>query len=103
MYQSKNINVLIAKLGNLSAWKRTGIVDYITEDELYINYTQDTMPRCVCGKVIQYHHEIKNFETGETCIVGSECINNFRSLPGTRRASELAQYAKEDKLNQCGA
>lgn len=97
MYQSKNVNVLIAKLGNLSAWKRTGVVDYDTEDDLHIKYTPDTQPRCVCGKVIQYQHEIINTATKETCIVGSECIHNFKALyPGIRKATELAQYAKWD-------
>ena len=93
----------IALNSPLSKWYKTNVVIYNTQDELYIKFTEDTMPRCVCGQVIQYQFQIKNIETGECHFVGSECIRYFKTFPNAPRlrVNDLMIEAKQDFLASC--
>lgn len=86
----KNILVIEKQIGNLSAWSWSGDYKYRNPDE----NTGAEWPKCLCGKPLIHCFVItKNDESGQTAIVGSECVKLFhregRALAHRLRPSQV--------------
>lgn len=63
---------------------------------------RDNIGQCLCSHCgLVYHHVIENKHTGETCWVGSECINNF--LPHLEKESKkcIRKFNNEQTGDVC--